>query len=102
MYIIAQGICNVKKKGVINVKWAMALLHFSVWVQLKMSSRWIKEKVLSMCDDINVFSCKELRDLFGEDVDADGVALCAMIVSGAGGTGKTTSVKLLAEFADFV
>ena len=66
-----------------------------------MSSRWIKEKVLSMCDDINVFSCKELRDLFGEDVDADCVALCAMIVSGAGGTGKTTSVKLLVGFADF-
>ena len=35
IHLLQQGLCNVRGKDVINVKWAMALLHFSVWVQLK-------------------------------------------------------------------
>ena len=84
-----------------NAKWALAFLHFSVWVQLKKSMQWIETKVLQDTNSIHAASCNELRALFGSEIDGNGVALFIMILTGAGGTGKSTIVKTLEAFAEF-
>lgn len=97
-HLIVNGVCHVRGKGGINVKWALALLHFSIWVQLKMSHRWVKEKMLEISDSVQYHSCKELQALFTLGADVDGVALLAMIITGAAGTGKTSILRILVGF----
>ena len=46
MHMIQQGFCDIAGANQINVKWALALLQFAVWVQLKRSQLWIQEEVL--------------------------------------------------------
>jgi len=37
LHLITVGFCDVRQHSQINVKWALGLLHFAVWVQLKMT-----------------------------------------------------------------
>ena len=97
-HLIVNGVCHVRGKGGINVKWALALLHFSIWVQLKMSHRWVKEKMLQASESVQYRVCEELQALFTLGVDVDGVALLAMIITGAAGTGKTSILRILVGF----
>ena len=87
-HLIVNGVCHVRGKGGINAKWALALLHFStvIWIQLKMSHWWVKEKMLKTFDSVQYRSCKELQALFTLGADVDGVAFLAMIITGAAGT----------------
>jgi len=63
-YLIRNGCCHVRGKDVINVKWARTLLHFAVWVQLKMSRQWVEKKLLQpQATDLS----KEQRELFAMD-----------------------------------
>ena len=101
IYLLRQGVCHIKGKQIMNAKWALAFLHFAVWVQLKKSMQWIETDVLQDTDSVHATSCHELQALFGSETDAKGVALFIMILTGAGGTGKSTIVKTLEAFAEF-
>ena len=65
IYLLRQGVCHIKGKQIMNAKWALAFLHFAVWVQLKKSMQWIETDVLQDTDSVHATSCHELQALFG-------------------------------------
>ena len=91
----------MRGRAVVNVKWAMALLQFAVWVQLKLSSRWVREGKLAPSSLLNVDACPQLKSLMGQDLSADMVPNLVMAIVGAAGTGKTTVLRILQPFGDF-
>ena len=101
MHLIQVGFCDIADVNQINVKWALALLQFAVWVQLKKSHKWMKEKALESSPLVSLETCTELREFLGEEASEEGVGVLVMILTGAGGSGKTTLVHKLEAFADF-
>jgi len=100
-HLIESGFCNIRAKNVVNVKWALVLMHFATWVQLKMSYQWVQEDLLAKSSCMDVSACAALKELFDDDVDSKMIPVFVMILTGAAGTGKTTIVRMLEAFADY-
>ena len=74
-----QGHLNITDTGTINIKQARAFLWNAVWLQARMTARWVAEDKLP--DDVLDSCCRDL----------DGFSLAIM---GPGGTGKTAVLKV--------
>ena len=91
----------MRQQKQINVKWALTLLHFAVWLQLKKTKQWENEKQLLPKAATKKTDDSYVKNLFAHGTDDDGVPLLLMILTGAGGTSKSTTIRMLSAFADF-
>ena len=101
IHLIQHGFCDIRNSDRINVKWALVLLHFAIWMQLKMSRKWCKTGDVLASELCDPGLCKELKELFKDGVDNDQVPLLVMIIVGAAGSGKTSLLKILEPFSDY-
>ena len=101
MHVIHKGFCDVRPNKLINVKWALTLLHVAVWIQIKLSKKWVTEGRLESSPAMNCTTNAQLRRCLGNNCDADNVPVLIMAIVGAAGTGKTAVLKIIRPFADF-
>jgi len=91
----------VPSTGAINVKQAHALLQAARWLQEKMSSKWIKTgELMSESTSRTTSAGSSMKRSASIPVDAAGVPLLMMVITGGAGAGKTTTLTVIEALAD--
>ena len=85
-FLLQRGLLNVKQTGRVNVKQGCALLTVACCLQHRKSLEWIAEGILGQ--DALLSTAPLLRDL-------------ELIITGAAGTGKTTTIMVIEALMDF-
>ena len=60
MHVIHKWFCDVRPSTLINVKWALTLLQVAVWIQVKLSKKWVTEGRLESSPAMNCTTNSQL------------------------------------------
>ena len=92
MWLIRDGVLNVRGQEAVNVKQARCLLHVAAWVQKKKTAEWLEDPssgLAAASPQDEKWHRERGQDLFRQ------------VLSGPAGTGKTTMVLLIEHFHEF-
>ena len=88
IYLLQNGILNIRGTKEINAKQARAVLHAACWVQNLMSEDWIRDGSLP-------------ASVPGGHGALEPTVPMQMVLMGAGGTGKTTVIAVIEAVCDY-